>query len=242
MDRCGLLEDRATGGHPEAKQIATRPFKGFSIGQCKPKLTGVIESAPRSSLLIERQEPVSAYQAAQVPSFVVVGPWRHGRKCACAHELVIRRQVRPHHPALLSVSDELPPSVGQEPVVSTCNELCSVFERDAVGRLAHSPVSEHESWSVPAVSAATHGPVDLIPDADLLERQCSPIGHENGRFTPHAKWTSMGAASVRIDRPAKRHAADAVQDRLDLDWDDLALRHPIDSNTNLCSSQLADRH
>src|SRR5438309_1506406 len=229
MDRCGLLEDRAAGGHPEAEQIATCPIKGLSIGECQPKLALVIESAPSSSVLMEPQVPVSAYQTAQVPSLVVVGPWRHGRKRACAHELVVRRQVRPAHPALLSVRDELPSSVGQKPVISACDELRSVLERYAVRRLAHSPVSEHEGRSVPAVGAAAHSPVHLISDANLLERHCRAIRHEDRRFTRGAKWTGMRTSSIRIDRPAKRHPANAVQDRFDFDGYELPVGHPESS-------------
>src|SRR2546426_3113351 len=199
MDRSGLLEDRATRRNPEAKQIATRPFKGFSIGHCQPELILVSVSPPLAFILVKCQEPVSADQAAQVAAFVVVGPWRHGRKSARAHELDTRCQVRPPQPTLLCAGDELPSSVGKEPVVSTCDDLRSVFERDAVGWLAHSPVSEHEGRNVPAVGPAPHGPVDLITHLNLLEQAYCAIGHEDGRFTPYTEGAGMGASPVRID-------------------------------------------
>src|SRR6266540_5843680 len=107
--------------------------------------------------------------------------------------------------SLLRSTDVLPPSVAEEPVVSARDELGSIFQDDAVGRLDGGPMRLDARFDVPAVVPAPDGPVDLVARTNVGQRFRAAITHQDlcvARRTVHA---TMTATPIRIDRPSEGH-------------------------------------
>ena len=111
----------------------------------------------------------------------------------------------PSRGAVLCAGHVLPAAAGQEAVIATRDELCAIFERDAVRALDGRPVVEHLGNDVAAVLIDSHGPEDPVPGPHVLERLRSAIAHENGGIATGTVGASVRAASIRIDRPAEWH-------------------------------------
>src|SRR3954462_6965205 len=109
--------------------------------------------------------------------------------------------------ALLGAGDVFPPTGSEEPMVPTCDELGAVLKCDSVGRLQCGPVVQNLRDPIAAIAPASHGPVYEGARAHVCDRLGPTITHKDGCCTPNAVQARMGSSSVRVDRPAKRHAA-----------------------------------
>jgi hypothetical protein len=118
--------------------------------------------------------------------------------------------------AMLRSRDMLPPSVGEESMVSARDELGPILQKDKIRRLDGGPMRLDAGLDVPAVVPAPDGSVDLVAGTNVGQRLRAAISHQDGRVTTHAVGTSMTAAPIRVDRETEGHTrrlGNVVDDR-----------------------------
>ena len=105
----------------------------------------------------------------------------------------------------------------EEPVILARQKLRPVFQADAERPLDAGPLCQHLRLHEPSVSPFANSADNRIADTEIPDRQGTSIGHQNRRVSRQAIGAGMGAAAIRVDRPAERHLRRrryAVEDRL----------------------------
>ncbi len=166
------------------------------------------------------QEPgASARRRVRVPAQVGIAPDHAGevsppvgrrrlgrlRGAAEAQHRVVRGQVRTACRPRRGPRDVLPPSAGEEAVVTTGHQLGAVGEGDAVGGLRGAPVRQHLGLHVPPVGADHLGADDAVTDPEVRDPSGAPVGQQDRRVRAHAVHARMAAAPERVDRVGERH-------------------------------------
>src|SRR6185369_13125600 len=124
----------------------------------------IVDPASRE-VPIRLQRRITADQAAQVTTPVIIaiqGPFREGPG---AHQLVVDRQVRSTRSTALRSGDVLPASVGQEPMIAARDKRRSVLERCPICRFDTAPMGEHAGLGIAPIRSISRRTVYLVSDA-----------------------------------------------------------------------------
>ena len=192
--------------HAACEEIPLRAGERFTVRQRKPEsMDERRRRSPRSVVGVRTEGAVAADDPAQVPPFVVVRVPRAGLEASAAEQRVTEREMRSPVAPLLRARNVLPAATCEESMVAAGDQLGVVVEHDPIGRLDGGPVGENPCTYVAAVAAPALGAIDLVADPERSDRLVASIRHENRCFAPDAVEARMGATSIRVDRPAKRH-------------------------------------
>ena len=105
----------------------------------------------------------------------------------------------------LRARDVLPSPPSEETMVAASDQLSSILQRDTECRLRRLPMVQHRRGDIPSICADALCAVDPVPWLELSQLSMGSVGHQDRRHTLHAINAGMGAAPIRVDRPAERH-------------------------------------
>jgi hypothetical protein len=153
-----LLEDDAASSYAVSDEILRGSIECFVIDHRQAKLERLHWAIAGQWFRRAREMTVSSDDTAQIPPSIPIGV--AGKSCAGdrakAEELVVRREVRTLIRTPRELSNVLPATIGEKPVLRASHELGPVLEEDAVGRLSGLPMRENARLAVATV------PVDRV--------------------------------------------------------------------------------
>src|SRR3954471_3679670 len=128
---------------------------------------------------------IAADHPAEIAAPIVEPVLRLISECAGPDELVVQSQVRPVRTGCI-VEHVLPTTPRKEAMVPACDELCSILERDAVGRLDGGPVVQNFRDPVASIATTPDRSVYKVAWPHVSNRLGRAVTHKDRRGTPNA--------------------------------------------------------
>jgi hypothetical protein len=187
-------------------EVAVGTAQGLEVQEVEPEEVVEPGAAVRPHVGPRGERPVAADQTAQIAAAVLGRLLGWPGEPARAEEGVRRGEERPLPFPSPRPGDVPPSALGEEAVVAARDELRPALEHDAVRGPDRRPVGQDLRLRVAAVAAPPLGSQDAVADAQIAQGPRPPVGQQDRRVAVGAVDAGMAAASVRVDRPAERHA------------------------------------